>query len=255
MWKHCMCWNTGAHDGSILLKIEINPSTTRHASVLCKSNWVERRAPASYFCSKNALSKVMRTVFEVAPAGKYSRRLCVPSPEKSLFSSNCCFPKCCSLTVLHRVWQKQRGEGRKWGRDGMKGCEGRKEGGRKTEGRGWIAQTERQYRYLPGKSCQLRFLLPSLWHRLQCREHCSALLHELLCLYASTLLIPTVLNASTLYLLFVLIKVAMWSTPTFGQTDYSRTNRFVDSDVNTMSGRSGGDAMFSGNLSCLPRST
>lgn len=33
--------------------------------------WVEHKPPASYFCSKNALSKAMKTIFEVAPAGKY----------------------------------------------------------------------------------------------------------------------------------------------------------------------------------------
>lgn len=147
--------------------------------VLCKSNWVERRAPASYFCSKNALSKVMRTVFEVAPAGKYSRRLCVPSPKKSLFSSNCCFPKSCSLTVLHRVWQKQRGEGRKWGRDGMKGWEGRKEGGRKTEGEVESHRLNVNIVTFQGSAACRSFSpsLPVLWHRLQCREHCSSLLH------------------------------------------------------------------------------
>lgn len=57
-----------------------------NCGVLCKSNRVEHRALASYFCSKNALSKVMRTLFEVAPAGKHSRRLCAPSPPKSLCS-------------------------------------------------------------------------------------------------------------------------------------------------------------------------
>lgn len=112
----------------------------RHSScfsggVLRKSYWVEHRAQASYFCSQNALSKVMRTVFEVAPAGKYSRRLRVPSPGTLLFSSNCCFPKSCSLTVLQRVWQKQWGAARKWGRDGMMGWEERMSGGwKKKEG-------------------------------------------------------------------------------------------------------------------------
>ena len=71
--KFCMC-------EEMRQKSEINPkhhSSYFSAGVLCKSNWVENSAPASYFCSKNALSKVMRTVFEVAPAGKYSRRLYV----------------------------------------------------------------------------------------------------------------------------------------------------------------------------------
>ncbi len=105
-----------------------------NCGVLCKLEWVENRARASYFCSKNALSKVMRTIFEVAPAGKCSRRLRVPSPKKSLFSSNCCFPKSCSLTVLHRVWQKQWEERRKWGGDGTKELDERKQGGWKEEG-------------------------------------------------------------------------------------------------------------------------
>lgn len=53
-----------------------------NCGALCKFNWVKHRAPASYFCSKNALSKVMRTSFEVAPAGKYLGCSCVPSHEK-----------------------------------------------------------------------------------------------------------------------------------------------------------------------------
>lgn len=99
----CVCWSNGRTRRQLPVRknIEINSSTTCRAPTvgfLCKSNRVEHWAPASYFCSKNALSEVMRTVFEVAPAGKYSRRLREPSPptqptkKKSLFSSNCCFP-------------------------------------------------------------------------------------------------------------------------------------------------------------------
>lgn len=73
--------------------------------VLCKSNEVEHRAAAGYFCSDNALPRVKRTVFEVAPAGNYSRCHCATPPpkKKSLFSPNCCFPKSCTLTVLYRI--------------------------------------------------------------------------------------------------------------------------------------------------------
>lgn len=101
------------------------------AGVLCKSNWVENSAPASYFCSKNALSKVMRTVFEVAPAGKYSRRLCVcPPPQKSLCSLLiAASPKSRSLTVFTQSLTKAAGVDVR-----MKGWEGRKEGGKKVGG-------------------------------------------------------------------------------------------------------------------------
>lgn len=109
--ERTVCAETQEPPTAVFLKIQNKPKhhlLCFNAGVLCKSNWVEHRAPASYFCSKNALSKVMRAGFEVAPAGKYSRRLCgcvcvCPPTEKSLFSFNCCFPKSCSLTVLHRV--------------------------------------------------------------------------------------------------------------------------------------------------------
>lgn len=112
----------------------------------------------------------MRTVLEVAPAGKHSRRLrvCVSvwvlsPPKKSLFSPNCCLPKSCSLTLFHWGWKKWRRERRKSGIDRMKGWKEREQGGWKSSGWGGIAQTERWYTCLAGKRCQLQLFLGSSW--------------------------------------------------------------------------------------------
>lgn len=114
--------------------------------VLCKSNWVEHKAPASYFSLNCARSKVKRITFEVFPAREGGREEELPcEPSRLCFPPNCCFPKSCSLTVLHPAWQKRRGErGKLEGVDRMKGREERKGGGctRKSRGWGWTSQTE-----------------------------------------------------------------------------------------------------------------
>lgn len=116
----------------------------------------------------------MRTVFEVAPARECSRRLCVPpSPKKSLFSSNCCFPKSCPLTVLHWVWQKQQRERRKYGIVGIGWGEKREKEGRRKKKRvrldrtDWTSIPSPSRELLPAPESPSALALSPVWKTLQ----------------------------------------------------------------------------------------
>lgn len=189
--------------------------------VLCKSNWVEHKAPASYFCSKNALSEMMKTFFFFRSLcwSMLKTSLCARAlpPKKSLFSSNCCFPKSCSLTVLHRVWQKQWEEERKLG---VKGWRERKEGG-------WVEKKKKVSLNCTGcMSILLLFkeVLPAAVspHSASAQEQCNALLLELLCFFAF-IINPHCFTQepplhSCTFFFSPLTVVALWSVPTMYST-------------------------------------
>lgn len=84
----CMWWGTVAEASSKKNKYWNKPK--HHLSwfnyeVLCKSNWVEHKAPASYFSLNCARSKVKRITFEVFPAREGGRRSFRVNPPVSVF--------------------------------------------------------------------------------------------------------------------------------------------------------------------------
>lgn len=89
VWNNCMWWGTVAEACSKKKKKNWN-KPKHHLSwfnyeVLCKSNWVEHKAPASYFSLNCAQSKVKRITFEVFPAREGGRRSFRVNPPVSVF--------------------------------------------------------------------------------------------------------------------------------------------------------------------------